>query len=1089
MTLRDRKPAATKTVAAGFVACAVAVAGLINVQVPVAASVQAVSVASTSAPAPSALSTSGERVAAPQPKAMATSDRFIVAAQGESIAKPSGVAKASSASVIAKTFVAGHKWNKTRQPRKQELATTSVQDSLNGGKTVRLQQSYQGIPVLGAQAVVQLDSKGDIKAANSETLTGAVADLTAGIGPAKARLLALASVAKSESVDPASLYSTEIRKYIYDPALFSIANQLPRLVWAVSITGQPGSQADVGQQVLVDANSGAIRLSLPTQEHARDRAICDGANDRSISASTVPCTSPARSESGGANAQAQVNQAYQGAGDFYDYISANFGRDSIDNAGMKLRATVRFCPATSSEGDCPYNDSFWDTSEQQVFLGDGTAQAEDIVAHEFTHGLVEHTSGLIYYQQSGALNEGLADVFGEFVDQASHPSDHSNDWLIGQDLPGGAIRSMSDPTAFGSPDRMSSPLFYVGDEDYGGVHQNSGVVSKFAYLLSAGADFNGHSVTGVGVTKASAIIYQAALLLTSTSDYPIFAQALRSACSTLVGSSTRVGAQTISSADCASVNEAILATEMDNAPANAVVAQAAQCDTGRVAVPLWSDDMENPDSGNWQSSDPAIWRYGSRANAVKPAGGTDNLWGASPQSAVTASMTQTAAITIPANGFMYFDQAYAFEFSQAGNWDGGVIEYSTDGGSSWQDAGSLIDAGLAYNGTTHSSDAFGVREAFVRETPGFNYGSTRLDLDSLAGQSVKFRFVVGSDASLAAAGWFIDNVSVYSCTISGNGLLPLLNQPTPTQNGFTVAVTNYDPAFAWTVAATAGATAEIDSQGLVTVTGLSPAVSSVLTVRTSLVGNPNRITQVSGSSLGVAGPLTFSLGNFGSVPTGSAKSLQVMVTNTGSASAPLTALSALGSGVMVSGGSCAVGGQLAAAGSCSVILSWTPMAIGAFNGSLQLGYLRYSAAASDSGSLSGTATAAPPTGSQAPPEPTNQPAIPTLTVPGKPAAVKVKAAKTVLVTWADPSAGGAVASYQAVVVKKGSGKALARVSVPGSSSGKYTIKLAQRKLIKNVRKVSGKLRKGSKVKFQVKITAVNAAGAGMVAVATFTLST
>jgi hypothetical protein len=121
-------------------------------------------------------------------------------------------------------------------------------------------------------------------------------------------------------------------------------------------------------------------------------------------------------------------------------------------------------------------------------------------------------------------------------------------------------------------------------------------------------------------------------------------------------------------------------------------------------------------------------------------------------------------VAVP-NGTTYlrFDHAYGFEDSNTGtNNDGGVLEYSTNNGSTWQDAGSLIiDNG--YNGTISNSfgNPIGGREGFVGESNG--YISSRVDLSSLADQSVRFRFRIGEDSEGYDYGWFIDDVSVYTC--------------------------------------------------------------------------------------------------------------------------------------------------------------------------------------------------------------------------------------------------------------------------------------------------------------------------------------
>jgi hypothetical protein len=92
---------------------------------------------------------------------------------------------------------------------------------------------------------------------------------------------------------------------------------------------------------------------------------------------------------------------------------------------------------------------------------------------------------------------------------------------MGEDIPSlGAIRDMSDPPAFGDPDRMGSPLYYTGTADSGGVHTNSGVGNKLAYLLTDGDTFNSYAVTAMGIPATADLMYECQTnLLTPSSDY------------------------------------------------------------------------------------------------------------------------------------------------------------------------------------------------------------------------------------------------------------------------------------------------------------------------------------------------------------------------------------------------------------------------------------------------------------------------------------------------------------------------------------------------------------------------------------------
>lgn len=109
-------------------------------------------------------------------------------------------------------------------------------------------------------------------------------------------------------------------------------------------------------------------------------------------------------------------------------------------------------------------------------------------------------------------------------------------------------------------------------------------------------------------------------------------------------------------------------------------------------------------------------------------------------------------------------QAYGFEEP---NYDGGVVEYSTDRGATWQDAGPLFD-GNGYDGSLSSGNPLGGRSAFLHDSHG--YIASRLDLNRLANQQVRFRWRVATDSSVYSAGWWLDDVQIYTCT-SGQATL------------------------------------------------------------------------------------------------------------------------------------------------------------------------------------------------------------------------------------------------------------------------------------------------------------------------------
>jgi Zn-dependent metalloprotease len=186
-----------------------------------------------------------------------------------------------------------------------------------------------------------------------------------------------------------------------------------------------------------------------------------------------------------------VNEAYDGSGATYDLYFTVFGRNSIDERGMRLDSTVHY--------GRKYDNAFW--NGQQMVYGDGDGElfnrftiAIDVIGHELTHGVTEYEAGLEYQDQPGALNESFSDVFGSLVKQYKRRQTAKEaDWLIGKGLlargvKGKALRSMKEPgTAYdddilGKDPQPGHMTDYVRTrDDNGGVHINSGIPNRAFY--------------------------------------------------------------------------------------------------------------------------------------------------------------------------------------------------------------------------------------------------------------------------------------------------------------------------------------------------------------------------------------------------------------------------------------------------------------------------------------------------------------------------------------------------------------------------------------------------------------------------------
>ncbi len=209
------------------------------------------------------------------------------------------------------------------------------------------------------------------------------------------------------------------------------------------------------------------------------------------------------------NGNATAVQAHWGAENTHEYFLSKHGRDSYNGSGATIRSYVSY----SSN----YVNAFWDGSRMTYGDGNGTSYgplvALDIVGHEISHGVIQFSADLVYSYESGALNESFADIFGESVENFATGT---NDWYMGTDIGiggSGALRSMSNPNAFGDPDTYQGSYWHTASSDNGGVHINSGVQNKWFYILTVGESGtndkgDSYSVSGIGMDKAAAIAYR-----------------------------------------------------------------------------------------------------------------------------------------------------------------------------------------------------------------------------------------------------------------------------------------------------------------------------------------------------------------------------------------------------------------------------------------------------------------------------------------------------------------------------------------------------------------------------------------------------
>jgi bacillolysin len=187
-----------------------------------------------------------------------------------------------------------------------------------------------------------------------------------------------------------------------------------------------------------------------------------------------------------------VISAHVNATKVFNFFKGVLYRDGVDDKGMQLVNVVN-CTYPADEAPPTWRNAVW--YDNRMWYGQAAepggrlvsfARFLDVIAHELTHGVTEYTAGLVYKDQSGALNESFSDIFGIIVKNWNWISEDGGevatwDWEIGSglgpdDLP---LRDFKDPSRTGDPAHMNDYLNTSADS--GGVHTNSNIHNKAAY--------------------------------------------------------------------------------------------------------------------------------------------------------------------------------------------------------------------------------------------------------------------------------------------------------------------------------------------------------------------------------------------------------------------------------------------------------------------------------------------------------------------------------------------------------------------------------------------------------------------------------
>ena len=419
----------------------------------------------------------------------------------------------------------------------------------------RLWQVYEGLPVFGAQVIRQMDGRSVI------SVTGRLyeeleMDVNASISPERANAVAVAAAGPGGQIRGETTlgilpveggYRLVYRMDVHsDWTIREVYVDADSGVIVRSLNG-------IHSQMAIGEGTGVLgaRKKLSTNQTSSTYQAVDRVRPAVAFTMAFPGTlgrlnqflqtafffnSDIATDSDNTWTDAPTVDAHVYQGWVYDYYFTRFGRRGMDDRNIEVDSVVHPLARSEATRQPPelvgsyINNAFYCCNGVLVY-GDGDgrifnhlAGGFDVVAHEWTHGVTDYSSQLIYQDESGALNESFSDIMAaamEFYYQPVGGGSDRADWQIAEDVflvfPG-YLRSLNNPAAIGHPDHYSLRRFIGTNFDEGGVHYNLTIGTHAFYLAVAGGRnrVSGINVPGVGqenIEKMENIFYRAFVML------------------------------------------------------------------------------------------------------------------------------------------------------------------------------------------------------------------------------------------------------------------------------------------------------------------------------------------------------------------------------------------------------------------------------------------------------------------------------------------------------------------------------------------------------------------------------------------------
>lgn len=404
-----------------------------------------------------------------------------------------------------------------------EAGDITVSTNDFGSVFYRLNPTVNGLRVLGSELVLTTDASGTVTSliSNYDARITGVSTVPIGtvdraskvIDLIKADLVSDLGGSPSQATKDAFFatlhYDTELVIYHED------LNNAPQLAWRVDVTSAADSRyPSIGTRYIIAANGtkpGSIISEFSTAQHALAPVRSSGTDQlgkvRTVTAantgSSIVLTDIGRNITTYATeyqstwsglpsipgnvvgyttswlrsaVSAQANMAR-----VFDYYTSVLGRNSFDDNGAELVMSIDYNPGGASASG--WRNAAW-TGSVMVFGDAGSTQAAlDLVAHEYTHAVIQYINGLAYLGESGAMNESYADIMGAIIENKTG----TGRWLFAEDAAGDPYRNMEDPSDYRQPEHYGGRYVDAcgcnANDDFDYVHSNSGIMNFAAYKM------------------------------------------------------------------------------------------------------------------------------------------------------------------------------------------------------------------------------------------------------------------------------------------------------------------------------------------------------------------------------------------------------------------------------------------------------------------------------------------------------------------------------------------------------------------------------------------------------------------------------